>query len=193
VRDLRVRELGDAEVGDLDLVRGGDDEVRGLDVAVDDPARVGVVEGRRHLAHEPDHPLGLEARALVDDRADRPALDVLHGQEREPALLAHVEEGDDAGVGQRAGDADLLVEPVDERLVLGALPGDVEADRLDRKGALDEGVERLVDGPHRAEAEGPGDLVAADRGRNVPGGLLPSVVHRSPGSISADTPRWQGL
>ena len=51
------------------------------------------------------------------------------------------------------------------KAVLGALAGDVEPDRLDRERPLDEGVEGLVDGPHRPEAEGPRDLVAPDRGR----------------------------
>ncbi len=181
VRDLGVGELGDAEVGDLDLVRLVDDEVGGLDVPVDDPARVGVVEGRRDLAHEADHPLGLEAGPFLEDGADRLPLHELHGEERHLVLLADVEQGDDVGVGQRPRDPRLLVEALLERPVLRAPRGDVEADRLDRQGALDEGVEGLVDGPHGAEAEGARDLVAADRGRDFAGGLPLLVAHRSAG------------
>ena len=44
-RQLRVRErLGDAEVGDLDPAAGAQQHVAGLDVAVDDAARVRRVE-----------------------------------------------------------------------------------------------------------------------------------------------------
>ena len=188
VGDLGVGELGDAEVRDLDLVLLVEDEVGGLDVAVDDPARVGVVERRRDLAHEPDHLLRLEAVPLLEDGADRLAVHELHGEERHVLLLADVEEGDDARVGEGAGDARLLVEALLERPVLGAPRGDVEADRLDRQRPLDEGVEGLVDGSHRPEAEGPRDLVPADRGRDRLAALVSSVAHRSGrGPIAADT------
>ena len=118
---------------------------------------------------------------------DRLAVHELHGEERNAVLLPDVEEGHDARVGQRPRDARLLVEALDEGLVLGALAGDVEADRLDRQRALDEGVEGPVDGPHRAEAEGPRDLVAADRGRDLAGGLLLSSLIDPPGARSLPT------
>ncbi len=189
VGDLGVGELRDAEVRHLDLVLLVDDQVGGLDVPVDDATRVGVVERRRHLAHEADHLLRLEARAPFEDGADRLAVHELHGEKRNAVFLSDVEEGHDARVGQRPRDARLLVEALDEGLVLGALAGYVEADRLDRQGALDEGVEGPVDGPHRAEAERPRDLVAADHGRDLAGGLLCLVAHRSARRpIAADTP-----
>jgi hypothetical protein len=63
-----------------------------------------------------------------------------------------------------------VVEAVDERLVLGALARDVEADRLDGQRALDERVERLVDGAHGAESDAFRDLVAPDRLGHAVGG-----------------------
>ena len=50
--EVRAVEPGDAEVGDLHLVVGGDQDVRRLDVAVDHPVGVGVVEARRDLRRQ---------------------------------------------------------------------------------------------------------------------------------------------
>ncbi len=187
MRDLGVDELRDPEVGDLDLVALAQDEVRRFDVAVHDAARVSVVERGRDLAHERDHPLGLEADALVDDGGDRLAVDELHRQERQPVLLADVEQRDDARVGECPRDARLLVEALDEGPVLRAVARDVEADRLDRQRALDERVERLVDGSHRTEAERAGDLVAPDGSGDLVARRRPLVAHVAPRVAENDT------
>ena len=60
-----------------------------------------------------------------------------------------------------------MVEPLDERPVLRALAGDVEADGLDGQRPLDEGVEGLVDGTHRAVPDALLHLVPPDDVRHV--------------------------
>ena len=186
--DVGVGQLRDAEVGDLDLVGVVEDQVGRLDVAVDDAPRVRVVERRGHLAHEADHLLRLEARALGEHLRDGLAVDELHGEVGQPALLAQVEERDDPRVGERAGDLRLVVEALDEGAVLGARARDVEADGLDRERPLDQGVEGLVDGPHGAVAQAARDLVAAYGGGDLVGHLSSAVAHRSARrTIGADT------
>ena len=100
LRHVGVDELRNAEVGDLDLVVTVDHEVRRLDVPVDDAAAVGIVESRSHLAREGDDTLGLELVSGVEQRRHRLPLDVLHGEIRQAALLADVEEGHDVRMGQ---------------------------------------------------------------------------------------------
>ena len=63
--------------------------------------------------------LNVGPRSSMD--GDRLALDELHGQVRQPALLADVEQGDDVRVRERPGDPGLVVEALDEGLVLRAL------------------------------------------------------------------------
>ena len=162
MRDLGAHELGDPEVRDLDPLTLVQDQVRRLDVAVDDALAVRVVHRGGDLADEADDLLGREADPPLQDGGDRLALHELHGQIGDARLLADVEEGDDVGVGQGAGDPGLVVEALDEGLVLRALARDVEPDRLDGQGPLDERVEGLVDRAHRAVADAVLDLVAPD-------------------------------
>ena len=57
---------GDAEVGDLDEVVVGDEQVAGREVAVDDTGLVSRVHSSRGLTDEVSHPLGRQ-RAGLDE------------------------------------------------------------------------------------------------------------------------------
>src|SRR5581483_5949638 len=71
-----LRQQRDAEVGEHYLVLIGDEDVGGLDVAVDDAAVVGVIERTYHVA---DDALRLGERYwLAQAPFQRVALDVLH-------------------------------------------------------------------------------------------------------------------
>ena len=76
-RQAVVLGLGQAEVGDPDDARGVQQQVRRLDVAVDDAAGVGVGQPLRRLAadlgHAPEERLPTAARARPRDLAARPA------------------------------------------------------------------------------------------------------------------------
>jgi hypothetical protein len=171
---LGVDQLGDPEVRDLHAVGVVEDQVGRLDVAVDDALGMGVIDCGRDLADQPDDLLRLEAQPTLDDRGDRLALDELHGQVGQAALFADVEQRHDVGVRQGPRDPRLVVEPLDEGLVLRALPGNVQADGLDRERALDEGVERLVDRTHRAVPDALLHLIPPDDVRHT---LARVLVH----------------
>ena len=129
---------GQPEVGDLDRAVVVDDDVLGLDVAVDQA--LGVRLGER-LEHRVEHVEGRPRREqalLAHDVAQGLPGHVLHREEDVAVVLALVEHGDDVGVGQRRGRARLATEAGDEALVV----GEVLAHHL--QGDL--AVEPLVDG-----------------------------------------------
>ena len=78
-----LEELGDSEVEELDRALGGHQDVRGLEVAMDDQAGVGGMDGRGHLADEldPDREGVLRGAAGLGDRH---AGDPLEGEVRAP-------------------------------------------------------------------------------------------------------------
>ncbi len=88
------------------------------------------------------------------------ALEELHRGVREIALLAEVVHRDDVGMGELAGGLRLLEEPLVVFLAPFGVVG--EEDGLERDGAIERRVLRLVDDSHRAAAELSADLVAAE-------------------------------
>ena len=131
----------EAPVHDGDLAPRPDHDVRGLDVAVDHAARVGVGDRLEHAEEDLDPPLEAEARVgervaggeLLDDRLERLALDVLHHEEVLPLFVdADVVNRDDVRVLHAPDRAD-LVDEADE--VTGRAHVGLQA--LDRDGALD--------------------------------------------------------
>ena len=104
--------LGHAEVGDQGVALG-DQDVVGLDVAVDDPPPVRVRQGLRDFAQDGDHGGGRERAFALDPRAQGLALDERHHVVHDVAGAAGGEERDDVGVLQSGGDLDLAPEPLD--------------------------------------------------------------------------------
>jgi hypothetical protein len=76
---LRLHQLGDAEVEQLDLAVDADQHVHRLDVAVDDQVGVRVRDRREHVEKEPQ-PVVDPQRALVAILVDGDAVDVLEDQ-----------------------------------------------------------------------------------------------------------------
>jgi hypothetical protein len=122
-------------------------------------ALVGEAQAVGHLdgdAHGLRHRQGAVAHAL----AQVGALEQLHGEVGEVAVLAEVVGGDDVRVRELAGGARLEREAL---LVVAARAGVlVEQDGLQRDDAVQGRVLRLVDDAHGAAAELAQDLVAAD-------------------------------
>ncbi|MCY1011626.1 hypothetical protein OV079_39910 [Nannocystis pusilla] len=135
-----------------------DDDVVGLDVAVDHAARVGRLQARADLHEHRQHRPPV-ARRVGQPLAQGAAVDQLHG-DVDPALdrtdlvdLNHVrvrQPGERLGLALEAGGAELV------------LAGVLVAEDLDRQAAVELGVVRGVDDPHRACAELPQDDEAAD-------------------------------
>jgi hypothetical protein len=135
-----------------------DQDVRRLDVAVDQPERVGGVERRGDLAARVDRPVGPQAALLAQHGGEVRALDVLHREVEQPVDLAGVVDRDDVRVLERRGDPRLALEALAEALRLGVFRGD----DLDRGAAPEVQVLGPVDDAHAAAPEAGLDPVAGD-------------------------------
>ena len=106
---LRVDDLRDPEIGQLDQPVGADHHVLGLDVAMNDALVVCVGEGAGDVAERPQcgtriHPTAIQ---LVSQRL---APHEGHSVVRKSLTLASAEHGDDVGMLQTGGDRDLALE-----------------------------------------------------------------------------------
>ena len=174
----------EAEVEQLHLPVRRDHGVGGLDVAVDDAARVGLLQRRGHLLPEVDDPVHVE-RAAREELAQVLALDVLHGDEVRPVVDADVVDVRDVRVVEGRGGARLALEPLAVDLVDGQLRGQ----HLDRDGAVEPRVPRPVDLPHAAGARGGEDLVRAEAVPGINPMELPGCPIRSPARSSSGSRR----
>ena len=152
----------DAEVGDQRLAVVQQD-VLGLDVAVDDAVAVRVVERGGDLAGDPDRVVDRELLLPVEPVAQRLALDERHDVEEEAVGLARVEQREDVRVLEVGGELDLGQEP------LGAdHGGELGTQHLERDLAV---VPQVLGEVHRRHAAG-ADL-ALDAVAVGEGGLEP--------------------
>jgi len=135
--------MGDAEVHQLGPPVRQHHDVRGLDVAVEDPGPVRVVEGFRQGVQDAQRLGRVDLPLLLEHREERPALEVLHDQE----VLAHVEDADDGGMIEDPGRLGLAAEALQ---VLGRLLACqiLGLDGLDRDRPSDDGVEGAKHAPH---------------------------------------------
>ena len=102
---------GDAEIGHQGVTAEQQD-VLGLDVAVDDAALVGVLQRLGRLAGELERVVDGELLLPVEPVAQRLALDERHDVVEQAVGLARVVEAEDVGVLEVGGDPDLAQEPV---------------------------------------------------------------------------------
>ena len=154
---LRGAHARDAEVGDLHSAVVEHHDVRRLDVAVHDAARVGVGQAVGHLRGDRHRLRHRQARPFLQDGAQLGALDELHRHVGDVLRAADVVDGDDRGVVQAAGGARLLREAL--LVILDVVAAERHVDGLDGDGAPELRVGRLVDDAHRAAAEFGHDLV----------------------------------
>ena len=168
-RPLVVRAPGEAEVGDPDGAVAPEQDVGRLEVAVDQPGRVG---GREPLPGRDEALANLLPRVRlalgsgVDPALEAAAVDELHGHEHPLAVGPDVVDGDDVGVaelGHRLG----LAQESALALGRGHGPGAAREQQLDGDLAVELGIVGGVDLPHAADAEPlehdvAADLVAAD-------------------------------
>jgi hypothetical protein len=175
---LRVRGLRDAEVEQLHEVRGGahEEDVCGLDVAVDDARAVGGLEGGEDLRREVRDAPGLQRPALLDLGLERVPLEQLErDEERPPIVEPRVDDPDDVGVRDASDDVDLALETLLPARHVEHRSGD-DLERDPAAGGAVVGLE------HRAEAAlteqardlvTPGDDAAERRRRRVGLGRRP--------------------
>ncbi len=120
----------DPEVGDLDRALRGDEDVLGLDVPVDDPHAVRVVQDVAHLGADPTDLLLLQRARPPEERLEVLALHVLHDDEVHVAVASVVVDLDHVGVGQPREGLGFPLESGHELGVVGVLlPQDLDGDR----------------------------------------------------------------
>ena len=125
---------------------GVDQDVLGLDVAVDELASVGGGEPAADLDRVGDGLVHGQAALLLDAALQRSALDVLEDDVRATVVLAGVDHADEVGMREPRRRPRLAA----EALELVVLLGDLAMKELDRDRAIEDLVERQVDGRHPA-------------------------------------------
>ena len=140
--------LADAEVRHQHLAVGGEEHVLRLDVAMDDAVAVGVVQGGRGLARDPERVAHRELLLAGEAGAEGLALDVGHGEPEPAGRVARVEHGEDVRVLEPGREADLAKE------ALGAESGgELGVEDLEGDGAVVLEVAGEEDGGHATAAE----------------------------------------
>ncbi len=145
-------------------------DVLRLDVAVHDAARVGVIESLAEVGADLAD-LAVAELAGVGEAGQGGALDQLGDEQGVAVLLAHLVEGDDAGVVEPGGGLRLAQHPS------AGLP--LLLDRLDRDRALEAAVPGLVD-----DAETPAADAALDQEAVEHEGTDQSLVNFAAASFS---------
>ncbi len=153
--------MGEAEVEELHAPVVADEDVRRLQVAVQDAAGVGVREPLRHPFRDPQRLVDGEG-TLLDPPGQRLASEQFHHEIRARRAGPHVVDGHDGRMVELRDRLGLRLYPLLGNQVLGAprLQG------LEGYDSSELGIEGLVDRAETAPADLAPDLVAAD---NVPG------------------------
>ena len=157
------RVLGEPEVGQIHVLLGAEQDVRGLDVAVDEPRRVRGVECRADLGDKPRGARRREPALAPHEAADVVPGDVAHRDVREAVLLTGVVDRDHVRVIDRGGDLGLAQEPRAHGLLV-QQPG---RDHLQRDRAIERELRGPIDHAHAATA---GDVFYAMSGEDGAGG-----------------------
>ena len=152
----------------------GDEEILGLQVAMDDalPVRGGETPGDLERVV---HSLLLSDRTGLEPPAQRLPLEKLHHRVGDPPLRAEVEDGQDVRMRERRDRFRLALE-AGQRVGIG---GDGLREDLDRHVSVQLLIPRAVDLPHSTGAQRREDLVCTEAG---PGGNR----HQLPGCVVVD-------
>ena len=152
---------GKAEVGELGAAFGGDEDVAGFDVAVDDVFRVGVMQGVADLGDDFQRLRGVQAGA-GEDALEVGAIDVFHREIEQPGTrLAEVVNGNDARVLEPGEGLRLTTETGDEVLVRSQLGWE----EFDGDGTIEGGLHAAIDGSHSTATDERGDFIQWERAR----------------------------
>ena len=181
--DRAGHDLRQTEIEQLHT-RGGDHDVAGLQVAMQDALAVRGVEGAGDL-HRPGQRLRDGHGSLGNSIGECFTLEMLHHEEAGAALLAHVEQGADVGVAQLRDGARLPLEPLAEL----RRRGDERRQYLDRHGAVEARVARLEHFAHAAGAEFGQDFVGSELGADHDAGPGRATGARLKARIDSRTPR----
>ena len=140
--------FGEAEVEDLGLTAFGNENVGGLDVAMDDALGVGGVECIGNLDAEVEDGIGFEG-APFDAMFERVAFEKLHGDEVAAVVIPDVVDGADVGMVQGRSGTGLAAKALDGLSILGGFFGE----EFKGETAAEACVFGLVDDTHTAAAK----------------------------------------
>ena len=150
LRDAEVADLHELDRLTVVVLSRHDDEVLGLDVAMDNPARMRVREPGARLHHDLRDALRGEDAVLLEDRTQLDAGEELHREIEEAVrLLTEIDDARDVGMIEPARRQRLGVEAATEVDVV--LEGLVEDLHGDRHAEL--AMARLVDGADAATTD----------------------------------------
>ena len=156
---------GDPEIQHLDGAVVRNHDVVRLDVAVDDPARLGLLERSRDLTADSKR-LGRPQRSGANEIAQRAPFHQLHHEEVLPVFDAIVEQVNGVRGPQEGDDVRLALEALSERLV--GLK--VLVQQLQRHARTVARVGRLIDDAHPAASKDPVEAIVRHHARSVPSG-----------------------
>ncbi len=145
-----LHEAGEAEVGEFGLVVGVDDDVAGFDVAVDDAAAVGELDGVADLLEDLDGATGGE-EVFADEVEDIAAVDEFHDEDAVFLDDSEFEDGGDVRVDEAGHGLGLGAEAVDGF----AVAAGVWREDFDGDGAVEVALEACVDCAHATGGDEP--------------------------------------
>src|SRR5262249_43327116 len=184
----RLRQLGQAEVEDLDAPVLGQEEVVGLEVPVGDAAGVGGGEARAHL-HRYLPGLAQRQRTAVEPGAQRLALQQLEHRVGSSVLGAHVVDRHDVRMLEGSDGSGLPLEAM--QAVGTGRP--VGGDDLDRYLTLQTRVAGAVNLAHSARPEWGDNLIRAETTsrRERHGTSLRPIVRSDGGTVHSSEASWR--
>ena len=154
---IALQELGQSEVGQLDRGAGADDDIIGLDVAVDHAMRMRVIQRARHFARNLKRAFFGKMLIVFEQLSKTAPFDVFHDQVGPPIGAPGTVTGDDIRMRQRARGFDFSLKSRDEFGVF----GQTQREDFERDDFLLRWIARFVDVAHAAAAERGEDFEAA--------------------------------
>ncbi len=140
--------LGKSEIQNLGVAAIGDEDIRRLDIAVDDALRMRHIEGVGNFNGEVLQILQFH-RAARDGVFQRLAFQIFHGDEGGAILLADIMDRADVGMIQGRGGLRFALKARQRLRVLGNLIGQ----KFQRHEAVETGVFGFIDNAHSAATE----------------------------------------
>ena len=122
-RELRWATLAETEVQNFGVAALGDEEIGGLDVAMDDAGFVCGIEGVGDFDGEREDGVEIE-RALGDAMLQRLAIEKFHGDEGLAVLVVNFVDGADVGMVQGGGGFGFALEAGEGLRVFGDFVGE---------------------------------------------------------------------